>query len=250
MAFICGSGGNREDDFEVLWPAPPTPQRKPTRRHSFCSRSNKDSKNPYANRGLDKFEALLADLDGKRQKIYTQKGSQDISLVRFVYSNSNDVKPIVVKIKDQRKQDKDQHHKFTGNVKTTESSPEHPVATGNGKPSGTTAAKPAVDLCKKNISVSLRKKVGELWRPWYSLSLFVILILVFLVFFGRSFAILCTSIGWYLVPIINATSENPKRPKKNMKKEYSRKFSEKIITSPRSVLNNAEMNSQPHRRSF
>ncbi|CAH1454300.1 unnamed protein product [Lactuca virosa] len=254
MAFICGSGGNREDDFDLVCPAPSTTQRKTTRRHSFCSRSNKDNKNPYASRGLDKFEALLADLDGKRQQIFTQKGSHDISLVRFVYSNSNDVKPIVVKIKDQRKQDKDQHHKLNGNAKTAESSPEHPVAAGSGKPSGgmvVQPAKPVADMCKKRISVGqLRLKFGQWWRPWYSLSLFVILILVFLVFFGRSSAILCTSLGWYMMPMINATSENPKRPKKIMKKEYSRKFSEKMTTSPRSVLNNEVMNNQPHRRSF
>lgn len=256
MAFICGSGGNREDDFDVFCPRPSTPQRKTTRRHSFCSRSNKDSKNPYANRGLDKFEALLADLDGKRQQIFTQKGSKDISLVRFVYSNSNDVKPIVVKIKNQRKQDNDQQHKlFNGNAKSADSSPEHPVVAGNGKPGGGMAVppvKPVVDMCKKKISVGqLRTKFGQWWRPWYSLSLFVILILVFLVFFGRSFVILCTSLGWYMVPMINSTSENLKRPKKIMKKEYSRILSDqKIITSPRSVLNNEVMNNQPHRRSF
>lgn len=257
MAFICGSGGNQEDDFDVLWPPPPTPQRKTTRRHSFCSRSNKDSKNPYSNRGLDKFEALLADLDGKRQQIFTQKGSHDISLVRFVYSNSNDVKPIVVKIKDQRKQDKDQrHNKFNGNANSAESSPEHPVAAGGGRHGGGMVVQPektksVVDTCKKRVSVDqLRIKFGQWWRPWYSLSLFVILILVFLVFFGRSFAILCTSIGWYSVPLINSTSENRKRPKKILKKEYSRLSSAKIITSPRSVLNNEVMNNQPHRKSF
>ncbi|KVH99465.1 uncharacterized protein LOC112514663 [Cynara cardunculus var. scolymus] len=240
MAFICGSSGNQEDDFEVLWPS----QRKTTRRHSFCSRSNKDSKNPYSNRGLDKFEALLADLDGKRQKIFTQKGSEDISFVRFVYSNSNDVKPIVVKIKDQRKQDQKLKAE---NPKTAELSPPHPP--NSNKTGGGTrveGAKPSIDLCKKKDQ--WRRKVGDWWKPWFCLPLFVILILVFLVFFGRSFAILCTSLGWYLVP---ATSEiNPKRQKKMVKKEYARKSSEKMIISPRSILNSEPMNNQPHRKSF
>lgn len=251
MAFICGSFANEEDDFVANWSYPPTPQKKLTkRRHSFCSRSNKDNKNPYSSRGLDKFEALLADLDGKRQKIYTQKGSEDISLVRFVYSNSNDVKPIVVKIKDHKKQDKEKEnqHKLE-NTKTTLSSLEHAVDGGNRKTAGSgkvvQQAKQSIDY-KKMISVDqLRKKFGEWWRPWYSLPLFVILILVFLVFFGRSFAILCTSLGWYMVPSINGTFDSTKRTKKIMKKEYSRKVSDKIISSPRSPTNN-----QPHRKSF
>ncbi|XP_076902910.1 uncharacterized protein LOC143557811 [Bidens hawaiensis] len=230
MSFICRSGIQEDLSFDDLCILPTTPQRKITRRrHSFCSRSNKDNTNPYSNRGLDKFEALLADLDGKRQKIYTQKGSEDISLVRFVYTNANDVKPIVVKIKDQRKQEKDQK-------RTPVSTPEHPVGGGD---TVVQLAKPPV-VRKNGVEFGqLRRKLGEWWRPWYCLPLFVILILVFLVFFGRSFAILCTSIGWYLVPMINR--DTLKRVKKNMKKEYSRKFSEKMITSPRSVLNSGPM---------
>ncbi|KAK1407634.1 hypothetical protein QVD17_39255 [Tagetes erecta] len=246
MAFICGSG-NQEDAYEDLCMLPSTPQRKLSRRrHSFCSRSNKDSKNPYSSRGLDKFEALLADLDGKRQKIYTQKGSEDISLVRFVYTNANDVKPIVVKIKDQRKQDKDHKNKHE-DTKTPVLSPEHPM----GRDNMVQIAKTKV-VRKKSIGFDqMKRKLSEWWRPWYSLPLFVIMILVFLVFFGRSFTILCTSIGWYLIPAVNhGTYDNPKRMKKTMTKEYSRKSSEKMLMSPRSVLNNGSMNPQPHRRSF
>ncbi|KAL8244362.1 hypothetical protein R6Q59_010620 [Mikania micrantha] len=248
MAFICGSG-NQEDNFEDFCIFPSSPQRKITRRrHSFCSRSNKDIKNPYSNRGLDKFEALMADLDGKRQKIYTQKGSEDISLVRFVYRNANDVKPIVVKIKDQRKQETfDQKDTKTTPVST----PKQPVVQ---------QVKPPPVVSEKSISFDqltrkfdqLRRKLGEWWRPWYCLPLFVILILVFLAFFGRSFAILCTSIGWYLVPKINNQgSEIPKRLKKTMVKDYARKTSAKMmITSPRSVLTNGSMNPQTHRKIF
>ncbi|XP_071694124.1 uncharacterized protein [Rutidosis leptorrhynchoides] len=236
MAFICGSIANEEDDLVASWSYPPTPKKKLSkRRHSFGSRSNKDNKNPYSNRGLDKFEALLADLDGKRQQIYTQKGSEDISLVRFAYSNSNDVKPIVVKIKDHKKQEK------VENTKPRSPSPKHEVS----KVVQPTKL-PLVDNYNMMISVDqLRKKFSEWWRPWYSLPLFVILILVFLVFFGRSFAILCTSLGWYMVPSINGTFENTNRKKKIVKKEYSRKLSDKIITSPRSPINH-----QPHRKSF
>ncbi|XP_071704242.1 uncharacterized protein [Rutidosis leptorrhynchoides] len=225
MAFMCGSFANQEDDFVASWSIPPTPKKKLTkRRHSFCSRSKKDHNNPYSNRGLDKFEALLADLDGKRQKIYTQKGSEDISLIRFVYSNSNDVKPIVVKIKDHRKQEKDidnQHQHILDNTKTSLQSPKHEVS--DEKVVQPTKV-PFFDNYKRLISVGqLRKKLGEWWKPWYSLPFFLILILVFLVFFERSFAILCTSLGWYMVPSINRTSENLKRrPKKMVKKVFDR----------------------------
>ncbi|KAI3717570.1 hypothetical protein L1987_69272 [Smallanthus sonchifolius] len=175
MSFICGFSGNQEDDLDDLCILPSTPQR----------RRPKDSKNPYSNGGLDKFEALLADLDGKRQMIYTKKGSEDIWLVRFGYSNSNDVKSIVVKVKDHRKQEKDHHHKLE-NVKThVLSYSEHP---------GDKVVLPA----KTSTGFDqLIRKFGDWWKPWYSLPLFVILILVLLALFGRSFAILFTCIGWY-----------------------------------------------------
>ncbi|GLT71184.1 hypothetical protein SLA2020_432180 [Shorea laevis] len=103
-SLICGAGSFRQEEEEdELWSlanSPCSSPRKSSRRRS--SHNNKQSKNPYSTRGLDKFSALLADLDEKRQKIYLQAGSQDISLVRFVHSNSNDWKPIIVKSKDKK----------------------------------------------------------------------------------------------------------------------------------------------------
>ncbi|KAD0449179.1 hypothetical protein R6Q59_031369 [Mikania micrantha] len=232
MSFICGFTGNQEDDLEDLCMLPSTPQRKTTRRRSsFCSRSNKDSKNPYSNRGLDKFEALLADLDGKRQMIYTKKGSEDISLVRFMYSNSNDVKPIIVKVKHHRKQDKDQRPFKPENIKTpvaVVSSSDHLVGGGDGNvSSGDVVVQPSIG-CEKMVGFDqLRRNFGEWWRPWYGLPVFVMVILVLLVFFGRSFTIFCTSIGSYMMPTINGTYEIPKRKKKTGKM---------AISSPRNVL--------------
>ncbi|XP_076957785.1 uncharacterized protein LOC143633349 [Bidens hawaiensis] len=239
MSFMCGFSGNQGDDLEDLCILQ-APDKKLTRkRHSFGR-----SKNPYSNRGLDKFEALLADLDGKRQMMYTKKGSEDISLVRFTYSKSNDVVPIVVKVKDPRKQDKDHNNKVE-NIKTPLlSSPKHPVmADALVQP----PAKPPVSGNKSvGIFDHLRGKFGEWWRPGYSLPVFVVLIMVFLVFFGRSFEIFCTCVGWYMVPAVNKRSEIVKRSKRAAgKKEYSRKLSDKMVVSSGQM-----MNTQPHRRSF
>ncbi|KAI3737223.1 hypothetical protein L2E82_27219 [Cichorium intybus] len=254
MSFICGSfNDQKEDDFEVLWPYPPTPARK-TRRHRFCCKRNKE--NPYSNRGLDKFEALLADLDQKKQKIFTQKGSEYISFVRFVYSNSNDVKPIIVKLRDPRKQDKDHHKQI--NVKDTKSSTllrattldhhqnsEPPGAVTNGmiKAKDSQHVNPSIDRLKKMIRVdqwkfNMKRKLEEWWMPSYNLPLFVILVLFFLTFFGRSLAIICTSIAWYLIPSIDGTLENmATKPNKMIKNGHSKEPSEnKMISSPKAFF--------------
>ncbi|TKY44463.1 hypothetical protein E2542_SST31605 [Spatholobus suberectus] len=95
--FVCGTFHDQDD--ETCLASPLSSPRKYKR---------KDSKNnPYSTRGLDKFSELLADLDEKRQKIYSQTNPHDISFVRFVYSNTDDIVPVVVKVKNN----KDQRHK-------------------------------------------------------------------------------------------------------------------------------------------
>lgn len=251
MSFICGSFNNQEDDFEALYPYSLPPSRK-TRSHRCCSRRNKDiNKNPYSNRGLDKFEALLADIDDKKRKIFTQKGSQYISFVRFVYSNSNDIKPVIVWLKDPRRNDKD-HHK-QNNLKDTKISSiptlrastldHHPSSEPHrdGRNADLTKAKEAQQSIDMKITrvdqwkLNLKRKLEEWWIPSYNLPLFVMLVLVFLTLFGRSLAIICTSIAWYLIPTIDGTLENTTtRPKKMIKPHHSRKPSE--ISSPKAFL--------------
>ncbi|KVI06708.1 hypothetical protein Ccrd_014937 [Cynara cardunculus var. scolymus] len=210
MAFICGSfhRQDQEDAYEVLWPFPST---SPKRRHVFSCRTSKNSTNPYADRGLDKFEALLSDLDHKRQKILTQKGSEDVSMVKFVYrSPHEEVTPIVIKLRHQRK-----HNKTS--LSQTQEPKQHQKDVafapdkygGNGIDEGKRGKPALVDgkskMIKKIKCDEWGRKVREWWKPSCYLALFVILILVLLMFLGRSFAILCTSLGWYLVPIINET---------------------------------------------
>ncbi|KAI3762168.1 hypothetical protein L1987_52592 [Smallanthus sonchifolius] len=257
MSFICGSFKNQEeDDFEFIWPSP-SPSRK-ARSHMFCCSWNKEYNNPYSNRGLDKFEALLADLDDKKRKIFTQKGSQYISFVRFVYSSSNDVKPIIVRLKDPKRHHDKDHHK-QNNLKNCKSSSlpklqgtpmlehhqnsEPPRDVPNGTMIQTKEvqhAKTLIDKVTKNVRFdqwkpNLKRKLEEWWMPSYNLPLFVILVLVFLTFFGRSLVIICTSIAWYLIPTIDGTLENTTaRSPKKIKIQHSRKPSEsKVLSSPR-----------------
>ncbi|KAI3491349.1 hypothetical protein L1887_44274 [Cichorium endivia] len=195
MAFICGSLRNKEeDDYDVLWPYPSTSPRKPSRKGLiFGSRRSKNTKNPYSDRGRDKFEALLADLDHKRQEILTQKGSEDVSMVKFVYRSPNEAQPIVVKLRDHRKHD---------NTSSMESSPksEHQKDFAFVKEVGDefeewkTVKSSIRESMKKIMFDEWRRKLREGWMPSYIFPLFVILILVLLMFSGRSFAILCTSL--------------------------------------------------------
>ncbi|RYR06128.1 hypothetical protein Ahy_B06g085921 isoform A [Arachis hypogaea] len=116
--FGCGTFHHEADD-ELPCPTP----RK--------SKTKKD--NPFSTRGLDKFSALLADLDERRQRIYSQMNPHEISFVRFVYSSTNDFVPIVVKVKNNnksqelkvvkpRKLDHHHHHPHQSDKPTVESS--------------------------------------------------------------------------------------------------------------------------------
>ncbi|GJV42975.1 hypothetical protein Tco_1427511 [Tanacetum coccineum] len=217
MSFICGSfrSQGKEDDYDVLCPfASP---RKSTRRvRVFGSGRSKNTTNPYADRGLDKFEALLADLDKQRQKILIEKGSEDVSMVKFIYTSSNEVKPIVVKIRDHRKRDSTSSFESTPRKEPKEDVTF--VKSVNNKGSDCEEGKmvkPSFDESKndKIVFYPWRRKLEEWWKPSYYFPLFIITILVLLIFFGRSFAILCTSTGWYTVPIVNKRLFNSKQSK-------------------------------------
>lgn len=235
---ICGSFQDQEeDDFEFLRSCSQAkkPSRKPTRWHSFGGRNkdNNNNKNPYAGRGLDKFSALLAELDSKRQKIYTQKGSEDISLLGFVYSNSDDYKPIVVRLKKQP--DKAKLDKKEENKSKTEAT-DNKVAMIEQPKGDVKLSRIESDIktSPKNISLVWdRIKWKNLRRPGYYVPVIIILILVFLAIFGRSFAILCTTLGWYFIPTIQAYGSSGTSLKK-MKKDYVKALSynnNKIVSS-------------------
>ena len=249
---VCGSfsGQEDEDDIDELLGPCSTPKR--SRKTSYSSRS-RDSKNPYANRGLEKFSAVLAELEDKKQKIYTQKGSEDISFVRFVYSNSNNWKPIVVKARDRKQGNGNNHvgnvkEKQMSRMKSLPSEDKHAIETSTfvkevrQQQKEESSQRPA----KKSIRWSLKLK--NLRRPCWYMPVMMALILLLLVMYGRSFAILCTSLGWYLVPMIKQRSSTSEETKKT-KKDYVRRLSEKNMvndkvaspkssgpSSPKSVL--------------
>ncbi|XP_058069809.1 uncharacterized protein LOC131218938 [Magnolia sinica] len=209
-------------------------------------RSRKREKNPYSNRGLDKFSSVLADLEARREKIMAQIG--EVSLIRFMYSNSHDWVPIVVRLRDPKlmktkiTNSKDQPSQQNleavakstiGSVGAKEGGPE--ASTSNGK-------------MKKTFSWSLNNGGGlsSKWRSNYYWPMALILILLCLLMFGRSFAILCTSIWWYLVPTLKGGDVNARRSRK----DYVRRLSEKRlggdVKSPAPKMGAMEVSSPRH----
>jgi hypothetical protein len=204
--------------------SPASTPRKLQNKGTFCKKNKKGGKNPYATRGLDKFSALLVEIEEKKQKIYSQKNSQDISFVRFMFSDSDDCVPIVVKAKkenDQQQVKTKQEDKLATKIKTPEEKQEVKQEKTAGK------------IFEKN-RFSIDLMVCKLRRPCYYLPVVIVFILVLLALSGRSFAILCTCIGWYIIPTLqHRTSQSQlhnnidnKKPTMKIKKDYVRRVSE------------------------
>ncbi|KAI4375058.1 hypothetical protein MLD38_012972 [Melastoma candidum] len=212
-SFICGGSFHEqepEDDRPLSCGSSPRSINKSrTRRNCLlrrCSSDKDHSKNPYSTVGLDKFSALLSDLEERKKNIYLQRDSQDIMFVRFVYSGSEEVVPVIVKSKDRKKREQlPTTSQKTANSKTADE---------ENKPAVASAV--VADRVKEELTETNDKKVAnshktrttretsmkKLRRPSYYVPIFVVAILLLLTIFGRSFAILCTSIGWYLVPTL------------------------------------------------
>lgn len=153
-------------------------------------RSKKGSKeNPYSNRGLEKFSALLSELEEKRQSIYAKRIDSDgPPLVRFVFKISGECVPVMIKTKKAgKKKDVQDNYKF----KTEEKE-----------------GKKTEQETEQKHSCVLNENLKKISRPNHFLPVAVILVLIFLVFLGRSVSIMCTCIVWYLVPIIREQTRN------------------------------------------
>ncbi|XP_057533220.1 uncharacterized protein LOC130811080 [Amaranthus tricolor] len=223
--FICGTNNfsKEEDDYERHTRSADSSPRK--------SRPSKSNKNPYSTRGLDKFSALLAEIEEKRQQIYSQLDPDQISLVRFVYEGDHEFKPIVVKVKPKNSAD------YNHEIKNPKIDFQKPIKLSklNSSISMNIKSENGVENeGNKKMSLCRKFRVHQ-WRDsQLYLIIIVVLILMFLVLFGRSFAIMCTSIGWYVVPNITKCSNSGSNFKGSFKKkdQVIRRLSQKkLMTS-------------------
>ncbi|KAJ0254537.1 hypothetical protein HA466_0104480 [Hirschfeldia incana] len=193
-------------------------------------KSRKASKNPYSNRGLDKFSELLSELDEKRQSIYSKKlDSGGPPLVRFVFTSSGECVPVVIKSSYLHKKKK------TKDVVAASAAAKVKTVVNDLKTEETKKTEPETE---EKQSCVLNENLKKITRPNRFLPVTVILVLVFLVFFGRSVAIMCTCIAWYLVPTIKEDRGNRGSSSYAMKKkDFARKLSieDRASFNPRTV---------------
>ncbi|XP_057774860.1 uncharacterized protein LOC130993839 [Salvia miltiorrhiza] len=155
--------------------------RRSLSRQSTWKRSRligKDSRkrNPYAEGGLDKFHKLLGDVEEEKQQIYRQIGAENISFVRFIYSDSfKHVRPIVVRVKNNLK------------LGPSNNSDEE-----------------IGDETEEEEVVMMKMRWHE--SSWLCIGVMIVLVLVLVAIYGRSFAILCATVMWYLFPLISSSS--------------------------------------------
>ncbi|KAK3231223.1 hypothetical protein Dsin_003104 [Dipteronia sinensis] len=230
--------------------SPTTPEGKSRKKYVFCNRNscintNKDSKNPYSNRGREKFSALLSELEEKKKKILSKMGSEDISYVRFVYKDTNECVPVVVKVKkDDKKEEKknkcDDHHYYI-NKKTTKHDHDSEIMENfliDCLDADFQKKRDRIQRSESDKKIAIKRKKfswnNNIWRhPSYYFPLVVILILLLLAFFGRSFVIICASVVWYMIPTIKGSSGSSNVTRSVKKTDYLRRCSDKNIVSDR-----------------
>ncbi|KAF5197380.1 Zcf37 [Thalictrum thalictroides] len=218
-----GTPLGKEDDS---WSSSSTPKR------SKSENSNgKNNKNPYAMSGRDKFATVLADLDKKRRTIYEQVGTEDISKVRFGYCDSKKWVPIVVRSssKDHTSEDK------TKLVQTKDKRVTHISEVLN---KSQTTQKVEKEIQQKSNVDGKTKKFSNFYgrvnlNRWiqscYDYPMVLVLVLSCLGFYGRVFAVICSSIWWFLVPRMKNRDVNWKGLMK--KKDHESRLSEKKMES-------------------
>ncbi|ONK59882.1 uncharacterized protein A4U43_C08F11930 [Asparagus officinalis] len=166
----------------------------------------KQNKNPYSSRGLEKFSMVLKELESRREKIIARTGSQGVALIRFVYDNSQEWIPIVVRPKET----------IMDEMKKLPPPPPPPMQEKVGKK----------ERRKGGLLKAMRVRDAYFW------PLVMVLILVCLVIFGRVFAICCTCIWWYLMPTMKERCGNIKRKETGRRRSCDKKL---VVTSPRAA---------------
>ncbi|CAH9144912.1 unnamed protein product [Cuscuta epithymum] len=229
MLNLCNGGSSHflsdEDEVDDLSPCPST------KRSSKMAALN----NPYSNRGLDKFSALLVDLHVMKQKIYTRMGSEQISFIRFAFSSSNRVKPIIVKTKKKNKKpvivpivkkskNNKKKHAICGDCSAKaesatykDSSEKRTVQSTVVRSTKSNQVRETGDSEKKMLSRGFTWKM----KPMLYLPVAIMLILVFLAVYGRTLAIMCVSIAWYVIPTITERSTRTSLSGSNLKRRQN-----------------------------
>jgi hypothetical protein len=178
------------------------------------AKAKKGKDNPYASRGLDKFSTVLSELEFRRERILRRAGP-DVDaghlMVRFVQSEGKGWVPVVVKLPSEEEQAAaDAKKKQSKKAKPTSRPATPPTEPASPKEDAAKHVAPAV----KAAMPAKKKKAGgsgERWswssgkmvRPCHYWPLALVLLLLSLVVFGRVFAICCTTIWWYLLPILS-----------------------------------------------
>ncbi|MQM03488.1 hypothetical protein Taro_036267 [Colocasia esculenta] len=220
---FCGAGSFAHVD-EDSPRSPPTPR---------GSRRKQGGDNPYASRGLPEFSMVLADLESRREKIMAKAGSQGVAFVRFVYSNSQDWVPIIVRRREGRPAEPEEMAEEGGG----EEAHKKPDATDGHRapPPPRPAEQAGKEAAKKTPlpeeEVGRRGGLLQLfrWRDSYYWPAVAVLILLSLALSGRVFAICCTSMWWYLVPAMRAGEGGRTAKKPAVKRHYTRRVSDRRL---------------------
>ncbi|KAF0908363.1 hypothetical protein E2562_025044 [Oryza meyeriana var. granulata] len=174
-------------------------------------------------------------------------------LVRFVQSEEKGWVPIVVKLPPEEEQQQKQRtgcKKRKQAASTTSSSQSStPPTSEPASPREDVKVAHAAAAAKAPAAAVVpakRKAAGEMWslswgknvRPRHYMPFVSVLLLASLVVFGRVFAICCTSVWWYLVPILtspNGGGEAHGAVRRATGKVLAKKASDKKIAGEKPV---------------
>ncbi|KAG8079943.1 hypothetical protein GUJ93_ZPchr0007g6382 [Zizania palustris] len=215
MLLFCGTGSFKDVDK-----APEAAVKKKKRAGGGGSKKE----NPYASRGLEKFSTVVSELESRRERILRRvgpvgDGGGNRVLVRFVQSEAKGWVPIVVKLPPEEEQQKRRAgcKKRKQAASTASSSPQStppPSEPASPREDAKLSSAAAAEAPARKKAAGAGAGAGERWswswgksvRPQYYMPFVAVLLLVSLVVFGRVFAICCTSVWWYLVPILSGAN--------------------------------------------
>lgn len=155
--------------------------------------------NPYSTTGLDRFEKILQELDKQKEKVMLRSKSFGDATVRFTYKmGSEDWIPIIIRKKEAEEEVNEKARRRT----TTEA---------NVVPKRLEVMPSLKVRESKGVLVNKTRVVGREPRSWC--WLLVIVLILGLLMFGRSFAICWTTMLWYLVPMVRGGPSKGSRRK-------------------------------------